>query len=181
MCWVNVISPLHHLCICVSTVCAAASFEQPNQELCQSSGQHGRCGKSFVCGIIILPLLNSAYTHHHLPGKICVCVCLCVRLCVYVLISKCLTPDSTEFSIHSEGSQHRCHANKAVDWWAYFFFGPQIYKEQLNTRIVLVAMETWSSKNMMPVMEDPLITLQNFMKYRKDNIREQSDVVHLFS
>ncbi|XP_036945743.1 disintegrin and metalloproteinase domain-containing protein 11-like isoform X2 [Acanthopagrus latus] len=56
-----------------------------------------------------------------------------------------------------------------------------IYKEQLNTRIVLVAMETWSSKNMMPVMEDPLITLQNFMKYRKDNIREQSDVVHLFS
>nr|XP_020488246.1 disintegrin and metalloproteinase domain-containing protein 11-like isoform X1 [Labrus bergylta] len=56
-----------------------------------------------------------------------------------------------------------------------------IYKEQLNTRIVLVAMETWTSKNMMPVAEDPLITLQNFMKYRKDNIREQSDVVHLFS
>ncbi|KAG7220616.1 hypothetical protein INR49_017870, partial [Caranx melampygus] len=56
-----------------------------------------------------------------------------------------------------------------------------IYKEQLNTRIVLVAMETWDSKNMMPVVEDPLITLQNFMKYRKDNIKEQSDVVHLFS
>uniref|UniRef100_A0AAQ5WXV0 ADAM metallopeptidase domain 11 n=1 Tax=Amphiprion ocellaris TaxID=80972 RepID=A0AAQ5WXV0_AMPOC len=57
----------------------------------------------------------------------------------------------------------------------------RIYQEQLNTRIVLVAMETWNSKNMMPVVEDPLITLQNFMKYRKDNIREQSDVVHLFS
>uniref|UniRef100_A0A3B4YEU2 ADAM metallopeptidase domain 11 n=1 Tax=Seriola lalandi dorsalis TaxID=1841481 RepID=A0A3B4YEU2_SERLL len=56
-----------------------------------------------------------------------------------------------------------------------------IYKEQLNTRIVLVAMETWAPKNMMPVVEDPLITLQNFMKYRKDNIKEQSDVVHLFS
>ncbi|XP_029692453.1 disintegrin and metalloproteinase domain-containing protein 11-like isoform X1 [Takifugu rubripes] len=56
-----------------------------------------------------------------------------------------------------------------------------IYKEQLNTRIVLVAMETWTSKNRMPVMEDPLITLQNFMKYRKDNIRDQSDVVQLFS
>lgn len=63
----------------------------------------------------------------------------------------------------------------------FFFFPPQIYKEQLNTRIVLVAMETWNSKNMMPVMEGPLITLQNFMKYRKDNIREQSDVVQLFS
>lgn len=68
---------------------------------------------------------------------------------------------------------------KHVHWWA--FCGPQIYQEQLNTRIVLVAMETWTSKNMMPVVEDPLITLQNFMKYRKDNIREQSDVVHLFS
>uniref|UniRef100_A0A8C5D997 Disintegrin and metalloproteinase domain-containing protein 11-like n=1 Tax=Gouania willdenowi TaxID=441366 RepID=A0A8C5D997_GOUWI len=56
-----------------------------------------------------------------------------------------------------------------------------IYLEQLNTRIVLVSMETWSTKNLMPVVEDPLITLQNFMKYRKDNIREQSDVVHLFS
>ncbi|TKS92224.1 Disintegrin and metalloproteinase domain-containing protein 11 [Collichthys lucidus] len=56
-----------------------------------------------------------------------------------------------------------------------------IYKEQLNTRIVLVAMETWSSQNMIPVEEDPLMTLQNFMKYRKDNIKEQSDVVHLFS
>ncbi|XP_056144361.1 disintegrin and metalloproteinase domain-containing protein 11-like [Lampris incognitus] len=56
-----------------------------------------------------------------------------------------------------------------------------IYKEQLNTRIVLVAMETWSSENMMPVVVDPLTTLQNFMKYRKDSIKEQSDVVHLFS
>lgn len=57
----------------------------------------------------------------------------------------------------------------------------QIYKEQLNTRIVLVAMETWTSKNMVPVVEDPMTTLQNFMKYRRDNIRERSDVVQLFS
>lgn len=64
-------------------------------------------------------------------------------------------------------------------WFLFFCF--KIYKEQLNTRIVLVAMETWTSKNMMPVVEDPVITLQNFMKYRKDNVREQSDVVQLFS
>uniref|UniRef100_A0A8C6V4W6 ADAM metallopeptidase domain 11 n=1 Tax=Neogobius melanostomus TaxID=47308 RepID=A0A8C6V4W6_9GOBI len=56
-----------------------------------------------------------------------------------------------------------------------------IFKEQLNTRIVLVAMETWTSKDMVPVAEDPLVTLQNFMKYRKDNIREQCDAVHLLS
>ncbi|XP_028842256.1 disintegrin and metalloproteinase domain-containing protein 11-like isoform X2 [Denticeps clupeoides] len=56
-----------------------------------------------------------------------------------------------------------------------------IYKEQLNTRIVLVAMETWTSGNPITVESDPLITLQNFMKYRTENVKEQSDVVHLFS
>ncbi|XP_030649825.1 disintegrin and metalloproteinase domain-containing protein 11-like [Chanos chanos] len=56
-----------------------------------------------------------------------------------------------------------------------------IYKEQLNTRIVLVAMETWSSENPISVVPDPLTTLQNFMKYRKENIKEPCDVVHLFS
>uniref|UniRef100_A0A8C6LPI3 ADAM metallopeptidase domain 11 n=1 Tax=Nothobranchius furzeri TaxID=105023 RepID=A0A8C6LPI3_NOTFU len=56
-----------------------------------------------------------------------------------------------------------------------------IFQEQLNTRIVLVAMETWTSENMVPVVEDPLVTLQNFMKYRKGSIKEQSDIIHLFS
>ncbi|XP_030629939.1 disintegrin and metalloproteinase domain-containing protein 11 [Chanos chanos] len=56
-----------------------------------------------------------------------------------------------------------------------------IYKEQLNTRIVLVAMETWSSQNMVSVGDDPLLTLRDFMKYRKENIKEKSDAAHLFS
>ncbi|KAJ7984570.1 hypothetical protein DPEC_G00356160 [Dallia pectoralis] len=56
-----------------------------------------------------------------------------------------------------------------------------IYKEQLNTRIVLVAMETWSSHNMVSVGEDPLLTLRDFMKYRKESIKESSDATHLFS
>ncbi|KAL2100824.1 hypothetical protein ACEWY4_002585 [Coilia grayii] len=56
-----------------------------------------------------------------------------------------------------------------------------IYKEQLNTRIVLVAMETWSSGNPVSVVVDPLVTLENFMKYRKESVKEEADVVHLFS
>ncbi|XP_045070532.1 disintegrin and metalloproteinase domain-containing protein 11-like isoform X3 [Coregonus clupeaformis] len=56
-----------------------------------------------------------------------------------------------------------------------------IYKEQLNTRIVLVAMETWSSQNMVSVGDDPLLTLRDFMKYRKESIKEHSDATHLFS
>uniref|UniRef100_H3CY08 ADAM metallopeptidase domain 11 n=1 Tax=Tetraodon nigroviridis TaxID=99883 RepID=H3CY08_TETNG len=56
-----------------------------------------------------------------------------------------------------------------------------IYKEQLNTRIVLVAMETWSSENKISVGDDALLTLRDFMKYRKESIKERCDAVHLFS
>ncbi|KAM4704738.1 disintegrin and metalloproteinase domain-containing protein 22 [Rhinophrynus dorsalis] len=56
-----------------------------------------------------------------------------------------------------------------------------IYKEQLNTRIVLVAMETWAIDNKFSISENPLMTLKEFMKYRRDFIKDKSDVVHLFS
>uniref|UniRef100_A0A665TVJ3 ADAM metallopeptidase domain 11 n=1 Tax=Echeneis naucrates TaxID=173247 RepID=A0A665TVJ3_ECHNA len=56
-----------------------------------------------------------------------------------------------------------------------------IYKEQLNTRIVLVAMETWSSENRVSVGDDALLTLRDFMKYRKESIKERCDAVHLLS
>lgn len=57
----------------------------------------------------------------------------------------------------------------------------QIFKEQLNTRIVLVAMETWASEDKIQVDEDSLETLSEFMKYRQDALPEHSDAVHLFS
>ncbi|KAM8825713.1 disintegrin and metalloproteinase domain-containing protein 22 isoform 1-T1 [Synchiropus picturatus] len=56
-----------------------------------------------------------------------------------------------------------------------------IFREQLNTRIVLVAMETWSADNKFNIDDDPMVTLKEFMKYRKDFIREHFDSVHLFS
>ncbi|XP_043922249.1 disintegrin and metalloproteinase domain-containing protein 22 [Protopterus annectens] len=56
-----------------------------------------------------------------------------------------------------------------------------IYKKQLNTRIVLVAMETWATDNKFSISENPLVTLREFMKYRRDFIKEKNDAVHLFS
>ncbi|XP_044855766.1 disintegrin and metalloproteinase domain-containing protein 11 isoform X1 [Mauremys mutica] len=56
-----------------------------------------------------------------------------------------------------------------------------LYKEQLNTRIVLVAMETWASEDKIHVGEDSLQTLSEFMRYRTEALPEQSDAVHLFS
>uniref|UniRef100_A0AAY4A401 Disintegrin and metalloproteinase domain-containing protein 22 n=1 Tax=Denticeps clupeoides TaxID=299321 RepID=A0AAY4A401_9TELE len=56
-----------------------------------------------------------------------------------------------------------------------------IFKEQLNTRIVLVAMETWAVDNRFNINDDPMITLKEFMKYRRDFIKEKCDSVQLFS
>lgn len=42
-------------------------------------------------------------------------------------------------------------------------------------------METWSSENKIAVVDDALLTLRDFMKYRKESIKERCDAVHLFS
>ncbi|XP_054032806.1 disintegrin and metalloproteinase domain-containing protein 11 [Dryobates pubescens] len=56
-----------------------------------------------------------------------------------------------------------------------------IYKEQLNTRIVLVAMETWALEDRIRMGQDSLETLNEFAKYRREGAAEHSDTVHLFS
>jgi disintegrin and metalloproteinase domain-containing protein 22 len=42
-------------------------------------------------------------------------------------------------------------------------------------------METWAADNKFAISENPLITLREFMKYRRDFIKEKADAVHLFS
>ena len=42
-------------------------------------------------------------------------------------------------------------------------------------------METWAAEYKFAISENPLITLREFMKYRRDFIKEKSDAVHLFS
>ncbi|NXS62479.1 ADA11 protein, partial [Brachypteracias leptosomus] len=56
-----------------------------------------------------------------------------------------------------------------------------IYKEQLNTRIVLVAMETWALGDRIRIGADSLETLNEFVKYRREGPAEHSDTIHLFS
>lgn len=57
----------------------------------------------------------------------------------------------------------------------------QMYKEQLNTRIVLVAMETWADGDKIQVQDDLLETLARLMVYRREGLPEPSDATHLFS
>ncbi|XP_062893276.1 disintegrin and metalloproteinase domain-containing protein 11 isoform X1 [Mobula hypostoma] len=60
-------------------------------------------------------------------------------------------------------------------------FADFIYKQQLNTRIVLVAMETWTSGDKIDNNENPLLTLREFMKYRSNSVNVHSDAFHMFS
>ncbi|CAI9608180.1 unnamed protein product [Staurois parvus] len=54
-----------------------------------------------------------------------------------------------------------------------------IYKEQLNTRVVLVAVETWTDKDRITIGPDPLKMLHDFSKYRQNYIKQHADAVHL--
>lgn len=58
---------------------------------------------------------------------------------------------------------------------------PQIYKEQLNTRVVLVAVETWTDRDRINIHPDPLRMLHDFSKYRQHYIKQHADAVHLLS
>uniref|UniRef100_A0A665X7N2 ADAM metallopeptidase domain 23a n=1 Tax=Echeneis naucrates TaxID=173247 RepID=A0A665X7N2_ECHNA len=56
-----------------------------------------------------------------------------------------------------------------------------IFKEQLHTRVVLVAVEVWTDKNQIPISVRPLEILRDFAKYRQQSIKHHADAVHLFS
>uniref|UniRef100_A0A3Q3QKV5 ADAM metallopeptidase domain 23a n=1 Tax=Monopterus albus TaxID=43700 RepID=A0A3Q3QKV5_MONAL len=56
-----------------------------------------------------------------------------------------------------------------------------IFKEQLHTRVVLVAVEIWTDKDQIPISVRPLEMLRDFSKYRQQSIKHHADAVHLFS
>uniref|UniRef100_A0A3Q3FQ95 ADAM metallopeptidase domain 23 n=1 Tax=Labrus bergylta TaxID=56723 RepID=A0A3Q3FQ95_9LABR len=56
-----------------------------------------------------------------------------------------------------------------------------IFKEQLNTRVVLVAVEIWTDKDQIPISVRPLEMLRDFSKYRQQSIKHHADAVHLIS
>ncbi|KAG9335575.1 hypothetical protein JZ751_004479 [Albula glossodonta] len=56
-----------------------------------------------------------------------------------------------------------------------------VFKEQLHTRVVLVAMEMWTERDQIPITLNPLEMLRDFAKYRQQSIKQHADAVHLFS
>ncbi|XP_015271484.1 PREDICTED: disintegrin and metalloproteinase domain-containing protein 23 [Gekko japonicus] len=56
-----------------------------------------------------------------------------------------------------------------------------IFKEQLNTRVVLVAVETWSDRDRITIRPDPRQMLHDFSRYRQQYIKQHADAVQLLS
>ncbi|XP_017278157.1 disintegrin and metalloproteinase domain-containing protein 23 isoform X1 [Kryptolebias marmoratus] len=56
-----------------------------------------------------------------------------------------------------------------------------IFKVQLHTRVVLVALENWTDKDRIPITMKPLEMLRDFSKYRQQSIKVDADSVQLLS
>ncbi|KAI4883840.1 hypothetical protein NFI96_002593 [Prochilodus magdalenae] len=86
-----------------------------------------------------------------------------------------IVSDHNMFKRHKTKQQTRNFAKSVVN------LVDSIFKEHLNTRVVLVAMEIWTDKDHIPVSVMPLDMLRDFSKYRQQHIRQHADAVHLFS
>ncbi|KAK3569233.1 hypothetical protein QTP86_026523 [Hemibagrus guttatus] len=86
-----------------------------------------------------------------------------------------IVSDHNMFKRHKTKQQTRNFAKSVVN------LVDSVFIEQLNTRVVLVAMEIWTDKDHMPISVLPLDMLRDFSKYRQQHIRQHADAVHLFS
>uniref|UniRef100_A0A673KBU0 Disintegrin and metalloproteinase domain-containing protein 23-like n=1 Tax=Sinocyclocheilus rhinocerous TaxID=307959 RepID=A0A673KBU0_9TELE len=80
-----------------------------------------------------------------------------------------------QFKRHKSKKHTRNFAKSVVN------FVDAIFKEQLNTRVVLVAVEIWTDRDRIPLSVKPLEMLRDFSKYRQQNININADAVHLFT
>ncbi|XP_016107204.1 disintegrin and metalloproteinase domain-containing protein 23-like [Sinocyclocheilus grahami] len=84
-----------------------------------------------------------------------------------------IVADHNTFKRHKSKKHTRNSAKSVVN------FVDAIFKEQLNTRVVLVAVEIWTDRDRIPLSVKPLEMLSNFSKYRQQNININADAVHL--
>ncbi|KAK3557215.1 hypothetical protein QTP70_026128 [Hemibagrus guttatus] len=86
-----------------------------------------------------------------------------------------IVSDHNTFKRHKSKKHTRNFAKSVVN------LVDAIFKEQLNTRVVLVAVEIWTDRDRIPLSVKPLDMLKDFSKYRQQNIGVNADAVHLFT
>ncbi|XP_041935038.1 disintegrin and metalloproteinase domain-containing protein 23 isoform X1 [Alosa sapidissima] len=86
-----------------------------------------------------------------------------------------IVSDHNTFKRHKTKKHTRNFAKSVVN------FVDAVFKEQLNTRVVLVGMEVWTDRDRIPPSVRPLDMLKDFSKYRQSSINLNADSVHLFT
>ncbi|XP_056606561.1 disintegrin and metalloproteinase domain-containing protein 23 isoform X3 [Triplophysa dalaica] len=86
-----------------------------------------------------------------------------------------IVADHNTFKRHKSKKHTRNSAKSVVN------LVDAIFKEQLNTRVVLVAVEIWTDRDRIPLSVKPLEMLRDFSKYRQQSININADAVHLFT
>ncbi|XP_035688310.1 disintegrin and metalloproteinase domain-containing protein 11-like isoform X4 [Branchiostoma floridae] len=89
-----------------------------------------------------------------------------------------LVNDNRMFQMYKNNSQRTSSVAKTVANLV-----DAMYSKQLNTRIALVAIETWDSEDQIAVNSDAQETLRQFLKYRYRNLLnwQSHDAAHLLS
>uniref|UniRef100_A0AAR2LF34 ADAM metallopeptidase domain 23a n=1 Tax=Pygocentrus nattereri TaxID=42514 RepID=A0AAR2LF34_PYGNA len=107
-------------------------------------------------------------------------LCVC---CVLMVFEEMKYLEIMIVSDHNTVSKHRHNSKKHTRNFAKSVVNlvDAIFKEQLNTRVVLVAVEIWTDRDRIPLSVKPLEMLRDFSKYRQQNIRINADAVHLFT
>ncbi|XP_012691116.1 disintegrin and metalloproteinase domain-containing protein 23 [Clupea harengus] len=86
-----------------------------------------------------------------------------------------IVSDHNTFKRHKSKKHTRNFAKSVVN------LVDAVFKEQLNTRVVLVGMEIWTDQDRIPLSVRPLDMLKDFSKYRQGSIKLSADSVHLFT
>ncbi|XP_057193735.1 disintegrin and metalloproteinase domain-containing protein 23 isoform X2 [Triplophysa rosa] len=86
-----------------------------------------------------------------------------------------IVADHNTFKRHKSKKHTRNSAKSVVN------LVDAIFKEQLNTRVVLVAVEIWTDRDRIPLSVKPLEMLRDFSKYKQQSININADAVHLFT
>uniref|UniRef100_A0A3Q2QEI9 ADAM metallopeptidase domain 23 n=1 Tax=Fundulus heteroclitus TaxID=8078 RepID=A0A3Q2QEI9_FUNHE len=95
--------------------------------------------------------------------------------------SRCLPEPACPFFLSPQYKRHKNKQHTRNFAKSVVNLVDGIFKDQLHTRVVLVALEIWTDKDQIPIGVKPLEMLRDFSKYRQQSIKLHADSVQLLS
>uniref|UniRef100_A0AAQ5XS56 ADAM metallopeptidase domain 23a n=1 Tax=Amphiprion ocellaris TaxID=80972 RepID=A0AAQ5XS56_AMPOC len=108
-------------------------------------------------------------------STLCIIQCASSNHCSLFIFSHFFFSFCPQYKRHKNKQHTRNFAKSVVN------LVDGIFKDQLHTRVVLVAVEIWTDKDHIPISVRPLEMLRDFGKYRQQSIKHHADSVQLLS